>query len=605
MEQKYHTHQAQNFFTLTGLAVLVFIWFALALGVSGFFFVPIIAFGFSLMSTLVLFLLIKTLALLDIPEKIFLLILLGLALTSALPVEPTVFTGRDQGSIATAAIALAEHHAFRFSLPAADPFFSIYGPGLAYNFPGFFYTEHGELLTQFPLAYTAWLASFYALFRIDGLALGNGVLFAFSLFSFYFLLRNFLNRFIAFLGTLLMSAAFLPVWFVKFTLTENLALFLFIFLAFSVVRFRAEGKFLHYAAALSAAGIFCFTRIEGFLLLPITLLLIAESRHARSIWRLYPIKSLVAPIFLFLLTFGASFSDALPFYTMIGKALRDFLASFGGTEAAASAATASLPVLPILITYGLLLIAVLGSLGILIIFRYRKFSALIPFLIALPTFAYLLFPNITPDHPWMLRRYLPTIYPTLVFSTLVGISVLFSENRHFPIAFPESPRRRFILTLVFAGLFAFQTAAWHQGLLTRENANLLQETASIADFFGPRDLILVDRETTGSGFAMIAGPLASLHHKNAAYFFNPDDFHKIDRSLYAHVWLIVPTDTASQWAQSLSDYTLSVRHTIGFGSVSLNPIPTTDSNGTPHALSDGFSLESTPFGSAAVIFEIE
>ncbi len=597
MEQKHHTHQAQNFFTLTGLSALVFIWFALALGVSGFFFVPLIAFGFSLMSTLVLFLLIKTLALLDIPEKAFLLILFGLALTSTLPVEPTVFTGRDQGSIATAAIALAEHHAFRFSLPAADTFFSIYGPGLAYNFPGFFYTEHGELLTQFPLAYTAWLASFYTLFRIDGLAIGNAVLLTLSLFSFYFLLRNFLHRLIAFLGTLLLSAAFLPTWFAKFTLTENLALFLFIFLAFSVVRFRAEGKFLHYAAALATAGIFCFTRIEGFLLLPITLFLIAESAHARSIWRLYPTKSLVAPILLFLLTFGASFSDALPFYTMIGKALRDFLTSFGAAETVASATVDTLPVLSILITYGLLLIVILGLIGIFIIFRYRKYSALIPFLIALPTFAYLVFPNITPDHPWMLRRYLPTIYPTLVFSALVGISILFAENRHFPISFPQSPRRRFVLALVFAGLFAFQTAAWQQGLLARENASLLQQTAAIADSFGPRDLILVDRETTGSGFAMIAGPLASLHHKNAVYFFNPDDLSKINRSLYEHVWLIVPTTEATQWVQTFSDFTLSARHTAAFGSIGLTPVSSTSG--------DGFSLESVPFGSGAVIFEIE
>lgn len=597
MEQKQHTHQAQNFFTLTGLAALVFIWFAIALGVSGFFFVPLIAFGFSLMSTLVLFLLIKTLALLDIPEKAFLLILCGLALTSTLPVEPTVFTGRDQGSIATAAIALAEQHAFRFSLPAADTFFSIYGPGLAYNFPGFFYTEHGELLTQFPLAYTAWLASFYTLFRIDGFAIGNATLLTLSLFSFYFLFRNFLHRFTAFLGTLLLGAAFLPAWFAKFTLTENLALFLFIFLALSVVRFRAEGKFLHYAAALSAAGIFCFTRIEGFLLLPIVLLLIAQSAHARSIWRLYPAKSLVVPAAIFLLTFGASFSDALPFYTMIGKALRDFLAGFGAAQAAAVTAASSLPVLPILITYGLLLITMLGSLGILIIFRYRKSSALVPFLIALPTFAYLLFPNITPDHPWMLRRYLATIYPTLIFSALVGISILFSENRHFPIGFPQSPRRRFVLALVFAGLFAFQTAAWQQGLLARENAGLLQQTAAITDSFGSRDLVLVDRDTTGSGFAMIAGPLASLYHKNAAYFFNPDDLRKIDRSLYEHVWLIVPTGKARQWTESLSDYTLSVRRTVAFGSVGLSPVQS--------ASGDGFSLESVPFGSGAIIFEIE
>lgn len=96
---------------------------------------------------------------------------------------------------------------------------------------------------------------------------------------------------------------------------------------------------------------------------------------------------------------------------------------------------------------------------------------------------------------------------------------------------------------------------------------------------------------------MIAGPLASIYHKNAAYFFNPDDLRKIDRSLYEHVWLIVPTTEATQWVQTFSDFTLSARHTAAFGSIGLTPVSSTSG--------DGFSLESVPFGSGAVIFEIE
>lgn len=599
MEHEHRNHfRAQNFFTLTGLAILVFIWFALALGVSGLFMLPLIAFGFSLMSTLILFLCIKTLSLLPAPEKAFLLVLTALAMISALSAEPTVFTGRDQGAIATAAIALAEHHAFHFSTPVATTFFSLYGPGLAYNFPGFFYTEHGELLTQFPLAYTAWLGSFYQLFHLNGFQIGNAVLLAFSSCTFYFLLRIFLRRLLAFLGALLLSTAFLPVWFVKFTLTENLALFLFLFLTLSLIRFRQEGKFLHYAATLSAAGILFFTRIEGTLILPLTCALLAFHPQTRNLWKQYPLKSLVAPTLLFLLTLAASLSDMLPFFITIGKALRDFLLSFTLHSNTLTSTSTSLSFSSLLFSYGLLLVWILGIFGFCFLLWKKRFSTLLPAIIALPTFAYLFFPNITPDHPWMLRRYLPTIYPVFLFFAVVGPSFFFAETKRFPLNIPESPRRRFILILIFISLFSSQAHAWYQGLLARENPVLLEETRQAATFFGPHDLVLIDRNTTGSGFAMLAGPLASLYHKNAAYFFNPADFSRLDRSLYEHTWLVVPQDQAHQWMHSLSGYTLTPRHTLIFTSSSLAPRDTSSHSGFRFP-------EAKPFSNTAVIFEIQ
>lgn len=596
MKQTSPADRAQNFFILTGLSSLVFAWFALSLGMSGLFFIPFVAFGFALMSTLGLFLLLKTLALLDLPEKTFLLLFMGLACLSALPIEPTVFTGRDQGSIATAAISLSEQHSFRFSSPVIMTFFSAYGPGLAYNFPGFFYTPQGELLTQFPPAYTAWLGSFYGLFGLKGFAIGNSVLLAFSFMSFYFLLRSFLHRLLAFLGTLLFSLSFLPVWFSKFTLTENLALFLFVFLALSIIRFRAEGKFLHYLAALSAAGIFFFTRIEGIVLLPITLLLLGHSQHARSLWKLYPRKSIFAPTFLFLLTFAASFSTMTPFYITIGKALQAFLGNTLEAHSVSSITASSSPLILIFFLYGILVMFVIGFIGIFFLIRKKYFTTLVPFIVALPTFLYFLFPNITPDHPWMLRRYLPTLYPALVFSALIGISLFLSEHRKFPIDIPKSPRRRFIMTLIFVGLFSFQITAWYQGLLTQENPTLLQETEVFARLFGPRDLILIDRNATGSGFAMAAGPLASIFHKNAVYFFNPEDLKKIDRSPYEHTWLVIPTNEAELWEKNLNGYTLHAKQTFAFGSISLGS----------SSLNRTISLpEAAPFSNTDIIIEIE
>ncbi len=598
METTDRLKKAQIFFALSGISVLVLIWSSLSLGANGLFFAPLIIFNFSLVGTLFGFLFVKTISFLDIPEKIFVILLIAVALISVLPSKntPTVFTGRDQGSIATAAISLAEHHSFSFSIPVAQTFFAIHEPGIAQNFPGFFYTQNGSLLTQFPLAYTAWLASFFALFQLNGFVIANSLLLALSLTSFYFLLRSFIERFLSFIGTLLFATSFLPVWFGKFTLTENLALFLFIFLSLSLIQLKRTGRFLHYAATLLAAGSLCFTRIEGLALLPISILLVSRMPTVRHLWKLYPRKSIFLPITLFILTGAGTFSEILPFLTTMAKAAQNFISEIGASSSAlASVHSPFASLLILFFLYGLLLVLLLGFLGIILLWKRKEYTALIPFFLALPTFVYFLFPNISPDHPWMLRRYLPTIYPALVFSAILGLALFFQKKKSFPAAFPSDFRHRFIFSLILIGLFIFQSSAWQQALLTWENNRLLEETHDVADFFGPRDLVLIERNVSGSPFAMISGPLSSLYRKNAVYFFNPEDLQKIDRSPYERVWLIVPTNQETQWKQSLPGYSLRFDHTLAFGSVSLR-----SSSSTPFRFP-----EATPFGNTSTVFEIE
>ena len=577
------------------------IWSSLSLGANGLFFAPFIIFNFSLVGTLFGFLFAKTLSYLDISEKIFILLLVTIAFIGVLPGKdtPTVFTGRDQGSISTAAIALAEYHSFSFSTPVAQTFFAIHEPGIAQNFPGFFYTQNGELLTQFPLAYTAWLASFFSLFHLNGFALANGILSALSLIAFHFLLRQFLSRPLSFIGSLLFATSFLPVWFGKFTLTENLALFLFIFLSLSLIQLRHTGRFLHYAGTISAAGIFCFTRIEGFVLLFISIILMSRMSGARHIWKHYPQKSILLPLLLFILTGAGVLSESLPFLTTIAKAARNFFSEIATSSSAlASSHSPFVSLFVLFFLYGLLLVFLLGFSGILLFLKERKYAALIPALLALPTFAYFLFPNITPDHPWMLRRYLSTLYPTLVFSAIVGLALLFQKKKSFPIAFPKDFRHRFSFTLLLIGLFLFQVPAWWQGLSTWDNTRLLEQTGNIADSFGPRDLILIDRNTSGSPFTMIAGPLSSLYHKNAVYFFNPEDLGKIDRTPYERVWLVVPTRQAVEWKRSLPGYDLRLDRNFTLESAAL---------GSP--LSERKTRlcfpGTAPFGNTVSVFEIE
>ncbi|QQS20632.1 MAG: hypothetical protein IPL87_03615 [Candidatus Moraniibacteriota bacterium] len=89
--------------------------------------------------------------------------------------SPTVFSGRDQGSYANAAIRLVETESLQSRSLVSDTFFSLYGPGKALNFPGFFYTSEGALTSQFPLGSIVWFGLNFSLFGVSGFSVANSL----------------------------------------------------------------------------------------------------------------------------------------------------------------------------------------------------------------------------------------------------------------------------------------------------------------------------------------------------------------------------------------------------------------------------------------------
>ncbi len=332
-----HLEKISTLPTLFGLSFIVFGWFALSLALGGLFYFPLIATGGTLLFALTILLGFKLWRLAPWDLRIAGTVALLCALLVGYTSEPTLFSGRDQGSIAEAAYRLATNTELAFSSPASESFFQIYGPGTALNFPGFAYTEQGYLITQFPLSYTAWLASFVSLFGITGFAIGNALLFFLFLFFFYQLLRLFVHPYYAFAGLTLAATSFLPHWFAKITLTENLAVFLFVFLVYNLILFLQEGKFLSYIGVLLSAGLFTFTRIEGFAFLLLTLFILVFLPQTRALFRTYPWKSIVIPGALFLFFFMRDFFINFPFFKMIGQALLKFLRGFYDTTFATHA----------------------------------------------------------------------------------------------------------------------------------------------------------------------------------------------------------------------------------------------------------------------------
>jgi len=562
---------------LFGLSFVIFGWYALSLTLAGIFHSPLVALGLAVTIFISLLLGSRLLSHASWDLRIVFLIALLYAVFIGYITEPTLFSGRDQGSIAEAAYRLAQNGELAFSTPASDSFFQIYGEGTALNFPGFAYTKEGYLMTQFPLGYTAWLASFVSLFGLAGYAIGNALLLFLFLLTFYGLLRLFVSPFYALFGFALAVSSFLPAWFAKITLTENLSIFLFTILIYSLYLFLREGKFVYYASILFTAGLFAFTRIEGFVFLFLTLVFLGFRKETRALFSAYPWKSIAIPGIIFLFFFLRDFFLNLPYYKMIAKALIKFLQSFGSeASAVAGLQSSSLNLGSIFFLYGLLALFFIGLFGILIFLKEKRFLLLLPVFIGLPVFVYLFHPSITLDHPWMLRRYLFSLYPTLLFSAVISMAYLFARDRSFPLAI-SGKKRIFFVSVIFISLIVLQYPAWNKQLTFAENKTLLDQIENFSRQFGEKDLILVDRNATGNGFSMLSGPANFLFKKNTAYFFNPLDLAALDTSHYEHIYLLVPADTQSRYASVFGEK-LIFRQPVVFSLEQLEYLPLSSKN---------------------------
>lgn len=519
---------------------------ALTLTLFGWFFPTL-----TLLAALFLFggFAIAIIGLVQTDERMRLAIIGGLSLLAALiawQTEPTVFTGRDQGSIALAAIELARGHELAFRSSTSDAFFAIYGPGRALNFPGFAYTETGALITQFPLGYISYLGLFVSWFGTAGLAIGNTVLFVLSGWTFFELGSLFLSRRNALLGTMLFATSFLPIWLAQMTLTENLALLIFLALGVALVRFDRDedSRFLPLIILLSF--LFAMTRIEGFVIAPLALLYMLYRPALRA--RLFALpKRWAIPALLFLaFLFLRDIFMNLPFYTMIGKAALKYwheVSSVVGDEAEPSLG-------PTLISYGLFPIFLGGIASLVFGIMKRRFTLLIPVLLALPTFIYLVNGHISDDHPWLLRRYAFTLFPLFLLATVALWQSIEETLR--------SERRRLFGFLAFGLLVALQIIPSITALRTIEYHTLAAQASGFAARFNDQDLVLIDRTATGDPFTMIAGPLASLDRKNTVYFFNPEDYSRLDRSEFAHVYLLTTEDSLGRYAEAFGSDLLPI-----------------------------------------------
>lgn len=564
-------------------AVWIFLgWIAFLMSLGGFFYAWIIGGFFLLMIGVIARQVMLGKMSFKISKELIIvsLIILIFVISASFFSTPSIFSGRDQGSISEASIRLSQNHKLEFSTPSSQEFFKIYGVGKALNFPGFYYTSEGQLTTQFPLAYISWLAMFYSFFGLTGLIIANAVLLFIFLVSFYLLSRNFIQEKFAYILLALTVFSFPIFWFFKFTLSENMALALLWISIFWIYLFIKEQRLLcpsiqnpqkseglnkknilssdslgqennknfgggfFYSSFLLSAGLLVFTRIEGIFLLISGFLTIFIMTRKNFVWKGKKKFLILYPAIFLTILLIMNFTKDIPFYKEMGKALlhirqdqSDAPLTFNGFLSPA------IFEFKVFFLYGLTSSLLLGIFAIIYFWVKRKWEILIPLFAVSPSLIYLFNPWISSDHPWMLRRFVFSIVPVFIF-----YSILFLQEW----SNKEKKRHRKIISWIFIFIMIISNLLlFYRYFPFSENKDLLGETKKISENFKDKDLVLIDRMANGDGFSMITGPLNFMYNKNAVYFFNPKDAEKIDKNKFEKIYLLVSNQSLEFFVQAL------------------------------------------------------
>lgn len=470
---------------------------------------------------------------------------------------PTIFAGRDQGSLAEAAMQLPAYHQLIHHSPESDAFFDIYGRGKALNFPGFYYTPDGGLLTQFPLPYISFLGGFYGILGLTGLTVGNMILLFSFLVTITFTARFFLDRKNTIIFLALILSSFSIGWFAKFTLSENLAgtlLWMGLTLYLILAQHTNKKTFFVLFATMS---LLLFSRIEGIWFFLFFCILLLTSKSVRP-WIREDLWNRAFVPCTILLAVGILITIMnIPFVITMAHAL------FDSPTTSILKTPAIEKMLWLFAIYGLygLLVPLCVSVAAIILFLRKKISAraLLPLLIVLPLFLYYLFPHISSDHPWMLRRFTYALVPATVLTSMIVVTYMASYTR-----VRTWTRYTIPVIILMCNIPAF---IWF--FAYTENTTLLPQVSALASHLTETDLILIDNTAAGNGWSMITTPLRALHNLHAVYFFNPADLTRLSTDAFERTILIVPDTKIDFYTDHFAEI-MHPLHTYSFHTTQLD-----------------------------------
>jgi hypothetical protein len=82
-----------------------------------------------------------------------------------------------------------------------------------------------------------------------------------------------------------------------------------------------------------------------------------------------------------------------------------------------------------------------------------------------------------------------------------------------------------------------------------QNKNLWPQVKRISQNFDSQDLVLVARQSSGSGWSLISEPLRTIEGIPALYFFNPKDLEKMELDKFEDVYLLASSQDEDLFAE--------------------------------------------------------
>ncbi len=470
-------------------------------------------------------------------ERIFFFALIVFAFLLCLFSTPTIFGGRDEGSLSSAAILLSQDHSFVHKDQLTQSLHQLYGTGKALNFPGFNYTKDGAIVSQFLPGYTAWLGAFFSLGHLTALKFANLLPLVTFLFSFYLVGKRLIKKNSALLATLILATAVPLVILFQFTLTEIFFAALLWFALHLLLKYLADKTSPNYWLIFLPLALTLFVRIEaaGIIFFLFLVLLFSDFKNIKKPIRQLPFL-LLGLVFIIVIAFNPSFfvsnlkgvaDNFLPF-------LSEKISHQSSVLSAEQETTFSLLpddwknfyLIKVFANYNLILWFGLSVLFIIYLLKRKSWIKLIPFFLFSPTLIYLLDANISLDHPWMLRRFIFTLIPLFILYGLFFLSRFFSK------------RSSFLYSLII--FLALAVNLWQSApfIMKSQNQALFSVLDELATRFSSDDLVLVSQKSSGSGWLLFAEPLRNAHGIPAVYFFRPSDLTTLSQLNFTNLYLL-------------------------------------------------------------------
>lgn len=388
------------------------------------------------------------------------------------------FGGRDEGMYSGLAIILSKYH--NFSVPQY-----LFKVPLSYG-------TTNQTLTLTTPTYVVWLAAQKVLFGVEWMFRSNVILIFLGLCSLFLVSSLITKKSIAFITVLLSSTCMPFLWFSRETMTENMAFFLLWFLILSLFLFIKTKKSYFLISLFLSSWLFSFARREGlFIQIPVLITLAA----ILLIRKILPKKKifLISIIYIFLIVlsfyinngsspiFGkvslvsdtlTSFENYVPKTNVIslGDGLPFFVFQML-SKINLSLAVYSFPLIIVLIIFSrkrivknnILYICLLGIISV--------------------EFLKLINPSVSPEQPWMYRRYLYAVLPFGYLSLLILLNKFIKQK---PLVF-----------IVCALLIANMTIS-SRIITLKNNWQITEKIEKLTQIVSVNDFVIIDGYVLGN-----------------------------------------------------------------------------------------------------------